>query len=210
MDEQLERIKNKLEQLKNLDTNYSVFGASTHKYRLNPPVSVAKIKKFESFYRTRLPDEYVAFLMIIGNGGAGPFYGLEPLEDVMFDDLDNKKPGSLLNPSKPFLHTEAWNQTFEPTVDAEENEEEYQKQRIQFEEKYFDKQQMNGVIAICNFGCAVRINLVVNGKEYGNIWTDDRSSDYGIHPSYELGNKEKINFLNWYELWLDNSLTKKV
>jgi hypothetical protein len=48
--------------------------------------------------------------------------------------------------------------------------------------------------------------LVVNGEEYGNIWTDDRASDAGIRPSYELSNKEKITFLNWYELWLDNSL----
>jgi hypothetical protein len=50
------------------------------------------------------------------------------------------------------------------------------------------------------------LNLVVNGQEYGNIWTDDRGSDGGIYPSMELGNKEKINFLDWYELWLDNSL----
>lgn len=145
-----------------------------------------------------LPGGYTAFLTKIGNGGAGPYYGLERLEDALFDDLDYKRPESLLNPAKPFLHTAAWNQAFKPTVNYEENEEEYEKQRIEFEEKYFDRQQMNGVIAICNFGC-----------EYGNIWTDDRSSDYGIHPSYELGNKDKISFMDWYELWLKKSLNEK-
>jgi hypothetical protein len=38
------------------------------------------------------------------------------------------------------------------------------------------------------------------------MWTDDRGSDNGIYPSHELGNKSKVTFLNWYELWLDQSL----
>jgi hypothetical protein len=67
---------------------------------------------------------------------------------------------------------------------------------------------MNGAIRICNYGCAIRLNLIVNGKEYNNVWTDDRANHEGIHPSYELGNTEKITFLDWYELWLDNSLKK--
>ncbi|SKC95574.1 SMI1 / KNR4 family (SUKH-1) [Chitinophaga ginsengisegetis] len=209
MDEQLERIKAKLEQLRSSDPNNGLFGASTHKYRLNPTIPIDKIRKFELAHNVDLPSDYAAFLMNIGNGGAGPFYGLERLEDALFDDLDYKRPDALLNPAKPFLHTEAWNQTFKPTVNYEEDEEEYEKQRIEFEERYFDRQQMNGVIAICNFGCGVRLSLVVNGQEYGNIWTDDRSSDYGIHPSYELGNKDKISFLNWYELWLDKSLKER-
>jgi len=207
MEEQLDRIKSKIGQLKRLDKNYTLFGADTHKYELNPRISIEKIQQFELKHNVNLPNDYVAFLVNIGNGGVGPFYGLESLEDSLFVDLDYKQPELLLNPTRPFLHTEPWNLIFKPTVN-EENEQEYEKQRLVFEEKYFDKEQMNGVIAICNFGCAVSLNLVVNGKEYGNIWTDDRASDNGIYPSCELGNKSRITFLDWYEQWLDNSLKK--
>jgi hypothetical protein len=205
MNEQLERIKTKLKELKRLDRGFSLFGSPKHQYRLNPTLPQQKIRQFEQIHNVKLPSDYIQFLTELGNGGAGPFYGLEPFENVLFGDLDYKRPNYLLNPSKPFLLTEPWNLEFKPTVDEDEDEE-YEKQRLAFEEVYYDKNQMNGVIAICNYGCAISLNLVVNGEEYGNIWTDDRASDAGIRPSYELSNKEKITFLNWYELWLDNSL----
>jgi len=210
MNEQLERIKNKIRKLKKLDKNLTLFGSRVHKYQLNPTLSIEKVREFEQTHNVILPKEYVEFLTNIGNGGIGPFYGLEPLENSLFVDLDYKSPKFLLNPSKPFLHTQPWNLEFQPTVSEEENEEEYEKEWEKFQNKYYDDEYINGVIAICNYGCGVRLNLVVNGQEYGNIWTDDRGSDNGIYPSHELGNKERITFLNWYELWLDNSINKRL
>ncbi|PVD51273.1 SMI1/KNR4 family protein [Terrimonas sp.] len=208
MNEQLKQIEEKLYQLKKLDSNYSLFGSLKHRYHLNPPISSEKIEKFELRNKISLPNDYKEFLINVGNGGAGPFYGLEPLENALFEDLDYKDPMSLLDPSNLFLHTEPWNLNFKPTLDEKENIEEYELQLQEFEEIYFDSKQLNGVIAICNYGCGISLNLVVNGKEYGNIWTNDRVNNNGIHPSYELGNKGKITFLNWYELWLNNSLDK--
>ena len=208
MTPQIDRIKEKLKLLKKLDTGLSIFGAPKHQYKINHTVSAETIKRFETNNRIKLPEPYIKFLTEISNGGAGPYYGLEPLENSLFQDLDYKKPDFLLNPSTPFPHTESWNMKFQSTVDEDENEEEYEKQYETFQDEYYDPKYMTGVIAICNFGCAVSLNLVVNGEEYGNIWTDDRSSDYGIHPSQELGNKEKITFLDWYERWLDNSLSE--
>ncbi|HUC79845.1 MAG TPA: SMI1/KNR4 family protein [Flavisolibacter sp.] len=206
MHEQLETIKSKLKELKRLDSSFVLFGSSTHRYKLNPTLPLQKIKQFEEDHQIKLPDGYVQFITKIGNGGAGPFYGLERFEDVLFNDLDYKRPDSLRNPSKPFLHTTPWKLEFLSTVTEQENEEEYEMQLQAFEEVYYNEEQMNGVIAICNYGCAVSLNLVVNGEEYGNIWTDGRGGNTGIHPSHELGNTEKITFLNWYERWLDNSL----
>lgn len=206
MSEQINRIREKIGHLKKLDKGFSLFGSEKHRYKINSPISLDEVQQFELRYNVTLPKDYVEFITAIGNGGAGPFYGLERLENSLFEDLDYKRPDCLLNPSKPFLHIEPWNLEFTTTIDEEVNEEEYEKERSKFEEEYFEKEQMNGVIAICNFGCAISINLVVNGQEYGNIWTDDRASDNGIYPSHELGNKQRITFLNWYELWLDNSI----
>lgn len=208
MQEQLNRIKSKLRQLRKSDYGLEIFGANGHRYRLNSCLDESEIRNFELKHNIKLPEEYVTFLITIGNGGAGPFYGLEPLGNVLFCDLDYKRPEFLLNPSKPFMHSKAWNMTFEPTVDEDKNEMEYEKQYEEFQELYFDNIYMDGAIAICNYGCAVSLNLVVNGEEYGNIWTDDRASDAGIYPSKELGNNGRIKFLDWYELWIDNAIAE--
>lgn len=208
MNDQLFRIEEKIMELKVLDKNFTLFGSQKHRYKINSTISLEKIRHFESTHKITLPPEYIAFLTNIGNGGAGPFYGLEPIQNSLFTDLDYKRPEFLLNPGKPFLHTRPWNLEFQPSVSEEENEAEYENERMKFDEEYFDSEQMNGVLAICNYGCAVSLNLVVNGEEYGNIWTDDRGSDRGILPSHELGNKDRITFLNWYELWLDNSINE--
>jgi SMI1 / KNR4 family (SUKH-1) len=208
MNNQLNNIKDKLELLRQLDTNLKVFGSEKHGYILNPTVPPDTITQFEAKHKVNLPSEYVAFLTTIGNGGTGPFYGLEPFENCIFDDLDFKREDGLLNPSKPFLHTDAWNIEFEPTVSEDENEKEYDRQYEEFTELYFDSEQTNGVIAVCNYGCGITLNLVVNGQEYGNIWTDDRGNDGGIYPTIQLGEKAKINFLDWYELWLDKSIAE--
>lgn len=151
MNNQLDNIKEKLEKLRQLDMNLEVFGSETHKYILNPIVSIDTIKQFEVKHEITLPHEYVTFLTTLGNGGAGPFYGLEPLENAVLDDLDYKHKDSLLNPSKPFPHSDAWNMEFEPTVGEDENQEENDRQYEEFTNLYFDTEQINGVIAICKY-----------------------------------------------------------
>lgn len=203
----VDTIKEKLLHLRNLDSALSLFGASNHEYLLNATVPMKKIIAFESKYQIKLPAEYVEFMTTVGNGGAGPYYGVVPFEDCLFADLDYKRADDYLNPSEPFIHTAAWNMTFEPTV-TEEDEIEYANQYEEFQDEYYDNKYKQGVIAISNFGCAVTIHLVVNGSEHGHIWTDDRTSDNGIYPSEELGNRGRITFLDWYERWLDNSIAE--
>ena len=83
MKEQLIRIQQKLVQAKAADKDLEVFGASSHKYHLNPPVSEAEILAFEQKYRLTLPKSYRDFLLTIGDKNAerlekiaGTYYGL--------------------------------------------------------------------------------------------------------------------------------------
>ena len=193
-------VNQSLSKLKALDKNYSVFGSSSHRYLLNAVLEESEIKAFENKYSVRLPEDYRRFLVEVGNGGAGPYYGLQTLKDSLFIDLDYKRENEYLNPSKPFLLSERWNMKF--TGDAS-NEQEYQA----FEEEYFKDTWVNGLLRICNFGCGVSLNLVVNGAEYGNIWVDDRGSDGGIFPDPYFGQSERTQFLDWYILWLNKSLS---
>lgn len=198
MEDPILRIKTKLKQLKINDPAHQLFGAATHRYKLENPISEEEVQLFEKKYGIALPAGYREFLLQVGNGGAGPYYGLETLHDGLYQDLDSKKDNEFVDPSKEFPLTEAWNLDFQ-----DQREEEYHRLR---DEEYFDSQYYNGLLRLSNFGCGVSINLVVNGKEYGNIWVDDRCNDGGIYPDVSFSNGRRIDFLTWYETWLDRSL----
>ena len=198
MDEQIKIISQKLKELKRKDPVFQVFGAATHRYMNKGRLYEEEVRSFERSYNIHLPAEYREFLLQIGNGGAGPYYGLESLEDGLFKDLDYRRKAGLINPALEFPFSEAWNLEYWNIEDPQK--------AAATEEEYYDSKWANGLLRISNFGCGVSMNIVVNGKEYGNIWVDDRCSDGGIFPDGYFGNEGRITFLTWYELWLDKSL----
>src|SRR4051794_40138647 len=95
-----------LSELDRRDPKRKVFGASAHQYKLNPRLAVSIVEAFEDRHGLRLPDDYRAFITEVGNGGAGPHYGLFPFgqQDDSFD-LCSWDEGDLIgDPSKPFRH----------------------------------------------------------------------------------------------------------
>jgi len=202
--EQINNIINKLSELKRLDRYFEVFGSETHKYELNKPKTEEELQKFENENGITLPNGYREFIKKVGNGGAGPYYGLEPMENGREVDLDYKNGENLIDLSKPFPHTEHWNVKFEEFTD--DNYDEIDKL---MDKTYYDNKFVNGLLRISNFGCGVRMNLVVNGNEKGNIWVDDRTNHNGLFPDPYFETTERLDFLKWYEMWLDISLKEK-
>ena len=70
------RILKLLEQAKAKDPDFVRFGAYSHRYKLFPPAREETIQRFEAQEGIRLPEEYRDFQLFVGNGGAGPYYGL--------------------------------------------------------------------------------------------------------------------------------------
>ncbi|MFI0453577.1 SMI1/KNR4 family protein [Actinomadura sp. 6N118] len=156
------------------DPVLEAFGASTHRYRLNPPLPEADLVSFETRHGVRLPSEYREFLLQVGNGGAGPYYGLFPLDDYPpLEALPSEHTDFL---STPFPHTQAWN----PPYDAP---------------GYEDDVHVIGSLPIVHEGCGYIVRLVVSGPERGKLWEDGRCSDMGIRP-FNSG------FQRWYRTWL--------
>lgn len=112
-----------------------------------------------------------------------------------------ENPDELNAISDPFLFTEAWNWNYDWYDDSKDEDE-----WAGLEHEYYDPKWFAGMLRISNFGCGVSINLIVKGKSYGEIWTDDRGNSNGIYPDHYFGNSERLGFLYWYELWLDRSL----
>lgn len=193
---EIQRIKEKLERLTEIDSERSVFGASAHQYRLRPTLSEEEVAVFESEHQIRLPEGHRAFLKEVSDGGAGPYYGLARLRDGIYPSF-HEGDGEWIDLSKPFPLTEAWNMPFEGLTEQEADER---------DDEYFDDRWISGSLRLAHYGCGVYLNLIVNGSEYGHIWVDDRGSDQGIYPDPFFTTEKRLTFLEWYERWLDQSL----
>ena len=172
---------------------FSTFGAETHKFALNPVILETAARDFENLHKIKLPQNYFYFITNIGNGGAGPGYGLYPLEDWSKEIVPSEPiPKNFLN--TPFPHNKPWNTVLDvDNVSDEEYDKHY--------EEYFANAQITGSLAISHYGCGIIYLLIVCGAETGKIWVDDRGSDYGIYPA-------EVNFETWYMTWLEDSVNK--
>jgi hypothetical protein len=65
-----------LNALRAADRSLSLPGASSHRYANNPPLSETQVREFEEQFEVRLPEDYREYLLSVGNGGAGPDFGV--------------------------------------------------------------------------------------------------------------------------------------
>jgi len=197
-----------LEKLRTAEPIRDFFGSNAHQYILNPTLSEATLQEFETRHAIQLPKEYRCFLLEVGNGGAGPHYGLFKLGETdsgWGHSSWAESDGFVGDLSESFPHTEPWNDlTGEP--DNEKGcEEIYEAQLTAFEERYWASANVNGAIPICHLGCALRQWLVVTGPEAGNVWCDDRADLKGLFPL--IGKTgDRVTFYRWYRTWLDEAL----
>jgi hypothetical protein len=77
----LGRVREKLQQIRAFES-YEV-NWSKISYALNEPLARDLLEKIEEEQGVELPDDYRRFLLEVGNGGAGPGYGLYSLEEAL-------------------------------------------------------------------------------------------------------------------------------
>ena len=161
-----------------------IFGADEHRFLLNPTMPEAQAASFESEHNVQLPDEYRHFLTAIGNGGAGPFYGVFPfgLVDAGFGRtswIDHEGVvGKLSEPFSPADKTTAWTKP-----------------------DHLNPLPLNGAIPICHIGCGLRIWLVIAGEKAGHLWYDGRAEHSGV-TALSNADGSPTTFAMWYEDWL--------
>ena len=80
MDPRMPRVRRKLAGAPFQPLRSHSFGEEHHRFHLGPRLTEARIVEFESEYAIALPGPYRQFLLHVGGSGAGPFYGLKPLE----------------------------------------------------------------------------------------------------------------------------------
>ncbi len=194
---EVERI---LKQAQHMDPEYEIFGVSTHKYKLNPPIDQRFIREVEKKYHFLLPEDYIQFITEVGDGGAGPDYGIYPFGNFM---RKGKTPrieksweayrcslAKIFTP-QPILFDEAkWlAKYFEFDIGA------YEKNP----EKYFTYENNNGLCDMDGFlvlgthGCQWNFGLVTSGERYGQVFDTDRGGVYRLAA---------YSFSEFYQSWL--------
>lgn len=193
----IDEIADKIVQLKTLDPHFTVFGSDSHRYKSQKEISEDQIAAFESKHKIILPSDYRNFILRFGDGFCGPAFGLFKLENGIYDLPTNIENSETITLNKPFRLNGYWNLEEFPKDDEEK-----------WDDEYFDIKWTDGMLRICHLGCAIYVNLIITGKERGNIWIDDRSSDAGIYPVNHYSDMKKYDFLSWYLGWLDYSLNQ--
>ena len=190
-----------------LRVHASASAAGAHAFRLKDPLSDPEVAGFEQKHGISLPSDYREFMTRVGNGGAGPFYGIFPL-GYMDHNLDlrqwHENDGFVGMLSKPFSFQDEWNDlSGMPKNLPDQNVPAYDKQIEVFEKTYWSSELMHGAIPICHRGCGLRIWLIVSGEQAGKLWEDRRSEYKGLSP-VRLTNGSRATFGTWYREWLNN------
>ncbi|HVH99421.1 MAG TPA: SMI1/KNR4 family protein, partial [Enhygromyxa sp.] len=204
----VEQARAGLAELARRDRKYEVFGAGSHRYQLERPVRKDRLRRFEARWGFECPADYRAFLLELGDGGAGPGYGVFPLGkiDGSGTELVAWRKWKL-DPSAAFPHQRKWNdesllERGAPDPDDFDQPEEYE----QALEDWYDSDAAEeaqrayerglglhlGALPICHHGCALRDWLIVSGPEAGHVWHDASADQLGVMP-IRIGRRRRVS-----------------
>lgn len=197
-------VRSALDRLREKSPTATAIGARGHGFILNRPLPETEVAAFETNYRLRLPVQYRQFLLEVGNGGAGPGYGVFPLGfEMPVREMRSWRARLDTNwyPQLAFRLTAVWN-PIEGKPDAVLlSTHEYELALEEWQAEYFGNGLMDGAIPISTPGCGLMDWLVVTGSEAGHVWGDYRADERGIGP-LGLPGKSRITFDEWYLSWL--------
>ncbi|MFJ9724635.1 SMI1/KNR4 family protein [Streptomyces sp. NPDC101209] len=194
-----------------------VFGALGHRWVLEGPLARGELAELEAQIGVRLPEEYRAFLLHVGAGGAGPAYGLFPVRRVQGRwrwEGDGADLADLSRLAEPFpdqgpdpklldelLDQRPEEEDFDGTEDFDDAIEAWDER---WESVMFAPERTVGAIVICHLGCALREWLIVSGSHRGTIWSDGRADDVDLVPLLDDDGKP-VTFARWYSDWLEKA-----
>jgi len=128
------------------------FGARHHRYRLAPPLPAARLDAIEAELGLRLPSEYRGLIAEVGDGGAGPYHGLMPLDHPV---------------QRAVAHGEFPLAAAAPGAGPAE---------------LAGRALYRGVVGLGHVGCGYVAFLVVRGAAAGQVWLDLRGAGEGVGP----------------------------
>jgi hypothetical protein len=192
----------RLAELRAADAECQFFGAFRHGYQLNPPADEGVVAKAERLIGAPLPDDYRDFITTVGDGGAGPYYGLFPLAEALERaDPDQLREDSPLAEDVDFRQLLDLPATWPAHFEREAADPEYAARFYAAHTSYRNPPWSWGRLLLSDCGCAEWVGLVVRGPGRGSVWHDQIAASRGILRVAD-------DFRTWYLTWLDDTLDR--
>lgn len=177
-----------IEEAGRVDAGRQVFGATKHQYRLGPVLTLEEVRRAEAERHMKFPEEYVFYLTQVGNGGAGPYYGLYSLETVMQANSNPCLGQSFEQTVTPTITGEQWREHMRRLEMLEESAETKTDYKTYWERLY------SGMVSVGTQGCTYDHMLMLTGKYAGRIVYMDWN-ELPDNPPFDTG----MTFLEWME-----------
>ena len=142
------------------DPRCVIFGANKHRYRFQPVATAQEVAQVQATLGVSFPDSYLQYLTKLGNGGAGPDYGIYSL-----DEMQRHSQHLLHQPllGEPVLHPdmtlEEWREITSGFEDAAESD----------EYDAFFGWLLQGALVLGTQGCAEDTLLMCSGEHAGEV-----------------------------------------
>ncbi|MGW0697968.1 SMI1/KNR4 family protein [Streptomyces sp. NPDC002867] len=192
-----------------------VFGFHGHEFRLEDPLAPEELASLEARLGVRLPEDYREFLLRVGAGGAGPAYGVFPVQrgeegewEWDGDGGDMASPDRMAEPF-PVDRPEEALAAHESECPEEDDFDEPDAYDAAFEawderDPLWSDDLTVGAICLCHLGCALRQWLVVSGPDRGRMWDDRRADGTDLRPLINADGSP-MAFADWYLSWLEQA-----
>lgn len=197
---QKEEILKILNQARKIDKKYELFGASKHRYKLNPPISVPFVKSIEEKYGFTLPEDYFRFITEVGDGGAGPDYGIQSFTELLTEGVDSysksyweeyRQSQAIPFVPRPMVIDELEDFAIATKEAFERNPDNYFVYEKEDEEACCDT---DGFFTLGTHGCQWDFGLIITGEKRGQVFDYDNEGGYGFVAD---------SFREFYQNWLE-------
>lgn len=195
-----EEIEQILDCARAVDKKYELFGADTHKYKLNPPIEASFVRTIEEKYGFILPEDYFQFITEVGDGGAGPDYGIQSFTELLTEGVDSYSKRyweeyrySLAKPfvPRPMVAEEVEEFAIATKEAYERNPAKYFICEEDLETRFCDT---DGFFTLGTHGCQWDFGLIITGEKRGQVFDTDNEGAYGFVAN---------SFTEFYQKWLN-------
>lgn len=193
------KIEVVLHQAKRWDMDFPLFGSHSHAHLFQPPLPEEDAAAWEELMEVRLPEDYRLYLTRLGNGGAGPAYGIAPFrcplqdclrEPAVFSDDQAERFNDLarrwyvyFNEDEEKLYEAYCEQTPE---ERRMGFNDWDNSRYRFiENTVVHFLFKSGQLFIANQGCSQDICLLLSGSHRGFCHGNSREYDYSYPFWYQ-------------------------
>lgn len=148
-----------------IDPKCHISGSIYHRWRFGETVNMQEIREFERDMNVKLPEMFVRYLTELGNGGAGPDYGIYSLDEMRKRNLFIAERADLPVMLDHSLSDKQWTdfaykyKILEDKIFGMEEEDD----RVEKEYDDMIPQMISGGIIIGTLGCSMYSLLMCRG-----------------------------------------------